>query len=718
MLVAGGAAQAQFVVQPLAQPDHAMLRAGRVDALFRLPDGRYLVGGVFSRMAGEGVPGTVRLQLDGAYDPGFVAALPNAVDFAVDAQGRIYACNTSRLVRLVSDGSLDPTFPAVVANVGGTIRHVEIDGDQLVVGGTFLSLNNIARSRLARVGLDGVVDPTWPGATDFTVSDLVAPGDAFVYVGGTGTTLGGAPRIALGRIAVAGTGTADPWNPVLGGTTRSVSRLAADADGLFIAGQFTSVNGTARSNLARIGRDAAATLDPAITTSLTGTVGLARRIGTHLYLASAQGRLTATLGPASVQRRLLRLDAATGAIDPAFHPLADTADTEIAAFASSIAPGDGAGRVVIGGNFARLSEGEVRLGLAALDTDGSVDPLVAIPDAASPALLSSIDVDVDGAVYVYGDFERVNGAVRRNLVRLAPNGSVDSAFRPPNVEITGAALHPWQAVYIADRATSSVRRLDRATGTVVPGVSIAYTQVLGPMEVVGEHLYLYGSFIITGVSPQLAGYARMNLATGTIDTAYRPAIPTGVNRTLLDTASQSLILVGNFTSAEGQPRSGLARYDATSLAFDAAWNPVLSTSSTLSAALDGAGGLYIGGNFTTINGQPCRGPARLKLEGAGSIDPDFPCDRATTLAQTVAFSDGRVYGAAFNQPLQRFRPSQGGSVDPDWVVPVDRAPRRLAFDATRVFIIGDFARVADADRDGLAALPVIDPLFRSGFESP
>jgi hypothetical protein len=210
----------------------------------------------------------------------------------------------------------------------------------------------------------------------------------------------------------------------------------------------------------------------------------------------------------------------------------------------------------------------------------------------------------------------------------------------------------------------------------------------------------------------------MSLASGTIDTGFRPGIASGVGRTLFDPATQSLILVGSFATAEGQPRTGLARYDATTLAFDAAWNPVLSTASTLSAALDGSGGLYIGGNFTTVNGQPCRGPARLTLPGTGSVDPTFPCNRATTLAQTVAFADGRVYGAAFNQPLQRFLPAQGGIADPEWVVPVDATVGRLAFDATRVYAIGSFTRIGNADRDSLAALPVVDPLFRSGFESP
>jgi hypothetical protein len=385
---------------------------------------------------------------------------------------------------------------------------------------------------------------------------------------------------------------------------------------------------------------------------------------------------------------------------------------------SVVAPGDGAGRVLVGGNFARLSDGDVRLGLAPLDAAGRLDPLVATPEAATAGLLQSIHVDSDGAAYVFGQFERVNGAARRNLVRLAPSGSVDGGFRPPPVELSAAALHPGQAVYIADRDTSSVRRLHPATGDLLPGFSIPYSQVVGALEVVGPHLYWYGSFQITSVTPTLSGYARMTLATGTIDTAFRPNRVGSVGRTLFDAASDSLFLVGSFTSMEGQARTGLARYSASTLAFDASWNPVLNVTSNLTAEPDGTGGLYIGGNFATVNGQPCRGPARLKVEGSGTLDIDFPCDRPSNFAQTVAYSDGRVYGAAFNQPLRRFLPQSGGAIDPDWSSPVDSTVSDFAFDATRVFVLGGFNQIGGQPRRRLAALPVIDPLFRNDFESP
>jgi len=141
-------------------------------------------------------------------------------------------------------------------------------------------------------------------------------------------------------------------------------------------------------------------------------------------------------------------------------------------------------------------------------------------------------------------------------------------------------------------------------------------------------------------------------------------------------------------------------------------------SSSLTGAVDGAGGLYIGGNFSTVNGATCRGPARLLLIGNGTLDATFPCNRANVLAQTVAFDQGRVFGAAFNQPLRRFLQALGGAADPDWSAPVDVAPTRFAFDASRVYVTGGFGQISNVPRDGLAALPVVDRQFLDGFESP
>lgn len=109
--------QAQFLVSPLAQPAHDLRAPGRVDTILKVADGRYLVGGLFTRVGNLSANGAARLQADGSPDASFVSAIGNVTDFAVDSQGRVYACNGDRLVRLTAQGAIDSSFPAVTPDV-------------------------------------------------------------------------------------------------------------------------------------------------------------------------------------------------------------------------------------------------------------------------------------------------------------------------------------------------------------------------------------------------------------------------------------------------------------------------------------------------------------------------------------------------------------------------------------------------------------------------
>jgi len=74
------------------------------------------------------------------------------------------------LARLNVDGSLDPTFnPGVGLNAGGTVSQLLLQPDgRVLVAGAFQSINGLARLNLARLNADGSVDPTFTPAVGDT----------------------------------------------------------------------------------------------------------------------------------------------------------------------------------------------------------------------------------------------------------------------------------------------------------------------------------------------------------------------------------------------------------------------------------------------------------------------------------------------------------------------------------------------------------------------
>ena len=170
------------------------------------------------------LPGIVRLKSNGTVDPTFFPTnLLFGSAIALQTNGQIVVAGgfppdgTIRVVRLNGDGSADGSFhtPLIGPQLGFpevTALAVQSDGKILVSGG-FTSVDGLTRVGLARLRADGMVD------TDFV------PGP-----GGIGTAFGN----AVGPVAV----------------------ITLQKNGkILIGGDFSSYGGVARSGLARLNTD-------------------------------------------------------------------------------------------------------------------------------------------------------------------------------------------------------------------------------------------------------------------------------------------------------------------------------------------------------------------------------------------------------------------------------------------------------------------------------
>jgi uncharacterized delta-60 repeat protein len=237
---------------------------GAVRALAVQPDGKILVGGMFTTLGGGGTGTTTRnyigrLNADGSLDESFDPGAGNYVQtLEVQADGKILvggAFHTlggggtgttprNHIGRLHADGSLDTNFdPGASGNVN--VLTVQADG-KILVGGAFYYLGGggtgwtYYRAKIGRLNADGSVDASFYPGANADVNALAMQADGKILVGGYFYTLAGEVRNYIGRLNADGS-LDTSFNP---GANGAVQALAVQADGkILVGGYFTTLGG-------------------------------------------------------------------------------------------------------------------------------------------------------------------------------------------------------------------------------------------------------------------------------------------------------------------------------------------------------------------------------------------------------------------------------------------------------------------------------------------
>ncbi|PYJ04426.1 MAG: hypothetical protein DME25_09980, partial [Verrucomicrobia bacterium] len=387
------------------------------------------------------------------------------------------------------------------------------------------------------------------------------------------------------------------FNPAI---SESVSAVAVQSDDkVLIGGSFTNVNGAARTNVARLKPDGS--LDTAFQNGLAGANNTVRCIVVQSDgKVLIGGAFTAVNGAA--RNGIARLNP-DGSLDSNFVSSASS----VLSLASQAD-----GKVVVGGGW-NSSTGTVRYALSArLNTNGSPDAnfqtqvagSCAVPWACTTPSVNSVAVQADGKVLVGGLFTAVNGATRYAIVRLNPDGTLDSSFTALN----------WQDNFGNNGAANSI--------------------VLQPD----------GKIFVGGIFNYLNATARGSVARlnsgGTVDTSFLNGLA-GANGNVNAVALQpdGKVLVGGvFSSVNEMTRNGIARLNSDGSLDTGVQNGMSGISGGFisyvqSVAVQSDGKVLIAGGFTSVNGVARNGFARLYgaappvfLGNAGVVSNEFGFD--------------------------------------------------------------------------------------------
>lgn len=327
-------------------------------------------------------------SLDLGFDPGTaVGTNYNGVVHAVlaDPAGGVViggeftlvdGASRDNIARLVSNGSVDAGFRARVTHLAGFARVgvLALEGAQILVGGTFDSVNGYARQGIARLNADGTLDTT--------------------------------------------------FNPSLGDFP-DVRVILVQPDGKLIVGGFavSSSSGTSyRYDLVRLLPDGK--LD------LTFDVGFGA-VGGFIYTGALQPDGKVLVGgfgffPSSNSPANLARFNSNGALDTRYSPALGTLG-----IVNSIAV-QADGRAVIAGDFDNVN-GITRYGYARVNTDGTLDATFELHDSATNGFsaggrLQCVVIQSDQKILIGGTFIPSSGGIEERIARFLPNGTPDPSF--------------------------------------------------------------------------------------------------------------------------------------------------------------------------------------------------------------------------------------------------------------------------------------------------
>lgn len=184
------------------------------------PDGKILIGGVFTGYKGQPMNKIGRLDASGNIDPSFNSSnsisvvSEDDINLFLQKDGRIFLhglfsnfnnSGKNNIVRLLSGGNIDPSFTGTGSPVGSRIWAVDVDPitGQVYIGGEFSYFNNNSSSHyFTRTSSTGIVDNSFVGGygpgTD--VYALKRQDDGKVIIGGAFDTYNLAQANRITRI--------------------------------------------------------------------------------------------------------------------------------------------------------------------------------------------------------------------------------------------------------------------------------------------------------------------------------------------------------------------------------------------------------------------------------------------------------------------------------------------------------------------------------------
>jgi len=368
------------------------------------------------------------------------------------------------------------------------------------------------------------------------------------------------------------------------------------------------------------------------------------------------------------------------------------------------------GILYIGGTFLNVN-GQSRQYLAAIDANGNTTSWAPTPDGSS---INTIAVD-GSTIYVGGGFSMINSTSQSRVAALDLNGDLiptwnfsagGGSFSVEDIAIKDGIIYLAGSFTVVNAQARNYLAAVDNTGALTSW-SPSANGIVRSIDFDGNIAYIGGDF--TSITTGSGTSSRSHLAaldmSGEI-TSWDPNASFSVNQNAVLTLSiaNGIVYVGgNFTSVQGQSRTRAAAINTSGVLQD--WNPLASsTVRTLTATNDG---IYIGGSFSSIGGVPRNRIA--SFDANGNVTDWDPSVNSSIRAITV--ENDRIYvGGDFTEiagePRERLAAFDENGTLTSWDPSASGSVRDILVDGSTVNVAGSFPRVSGELRSRLAAVHV------------
>lgn len=597
--------------------------------------------------------------------------------------------------------------------------------------GEFTWVGPTARSHVARVDASGnVVAAFAPAEISGAVHALCLIGTK-LYIGGEFTSVGGSTRNRIARLdATTGALDANFDISVTGVTVSSITPRVLAIDGgtnvIYIGGQFNTVGGVGRYNIAKINLTVPAATDATFMSGVSaGTDSVVRalvQIGSRIYIG---GDFTTVKG--SNRNRIAKIDTTNGSVIAAWSSNANAGvyDIEVNS-ANTIVTACGAFTTIGGKNRNRMARMDV--------SDGTVRTGFVIGGAVNNTIYS---ITPDGGTnwYCAGPFTTFDGVTRNYFAMVDNSGNVNGTWNPGSGAWTEGRTVAFDAgftssgVFIGGRndATFASGHIGKivSNAPVFPDMQCGappWAKGFAFRNVGGSDLGLAvgPDALFNGGNGSRNQFIEWTIGGNVTAPQFRPTYGTSGKLWNIALYGTNAVVVGDFTSIE--------RFDGSSWGGATARNNIamvdLSTSPVTITSFDpNANGIiyhiaisgnivYVAGAFTTIGGQSRAGLAAVDLTD-GSVtawDPN-PSPSGSVQAITVTGDGATVFlggsfttiGGASRNRLASVN-NTDGTANAGFNPNVNGTVYALMLEAHRLYVGGSFSTVGGTTRNKAAVV--------------